>query len=94
MPSTSNSKTAVRSRADEVVASLERLGNKRTREEMATRYGIVTPRAFGVPMAGMQKVAKGLGTDHALAGALWDTGSYEARIVAALIDDPALVTAA
>ncbi|HJR63639.1 MAG TPA: DNA alkylation repair protein [Gemmatimonadaceae bacterium] len=94
MPSTSNSKTAARSRADEVVASLERLGNKRTHEEMATRYGIVTPRAFGVPMSGMQRVAKGLGKDHALAGALWDTGWYEARIVAALIDDPALVTAA
>jgi 3-methyladenine DNA glycosylase AlkD len=45
-------------------------------------------------MADMQRVAKRLGRDHALAAALWDTGWYEARTVAALIDEPALVTAA
>jgi 3-methyladenine DNA glycosylase AlkD len=94
MPPSSNSKTAARSRAGDVLASLKRLGNKRTREEMSTRYGIVTPRAFGVPMSGMQKVAKGLGKDHVLAAALWDTGWYEARTVAGLIEDPALITAA
>jgi len=45
-------------------------------------------------MGAMQKVAKRLGKDHALAAALWETGWYEARTVAALVDDPALVTPA
>lgn len=76
------------------LAALEHLGDKRTREEMETRYGIVTRKAFGVPMTDMQKVAKGLGQDHDLAEALWKTGWYEARMVAAFVDDPARVTPA
>ena len=43
-------------------------------------------------MAKMQAVAKALGRDHALAAALWETGVYEARMVACMIDDPAAVT--
>ena len=45
-------------------------------------------------MAAMQRIAKPLAPDHALAAALWDTGWYEARTVACLIDDPARVTPA
>ena len=59
---------------------------------MAPRYGIVTDKAIGVPMARIQAVAKALGRDHALAAALWETGVYEARMVACMIDDPAAVT--
>ena len=59
---------------------------------MAPRYGIVTDKAIGVPMAKIQAVAKALGRDHALAAALWETGVYEARMVACMIDDPAAVT--
>ena len=47
---------------------------------------------MGVPMAAMQRIAKPLGPDHDLAAALWETDWYEARMVACLIDDPALVT--
>ena len=43
-------------------------------------------------MAGIQQVGKALGRDHALAEALWETGVYEARMLAAFVDDPALVT--
>lgn len=64
----------------------------RIREEMAPRYGIVTDRAFGVSMAQMKVLAKRLGRDHDLAQALWDTGWYEARMVACMVDDPAQVT--
>jgi 3-methyladenine DNA glycosylase AlkD len=35
-----------------------------------------------------------LGKDHALAAALWKSGWFEARMVAALIDEPAKVTRA
>jgi 3-methyladenine DNA glycosylase AlkD len=58
------------------------------------RYGIITPKMFGVSMATMQQLAKRLGRDHELALALWDTGWFEARILTAFVDDPAQVTAA
>jgi len=59
--------------AQAVVASLKRLGTKRTREGMA-RYAIPSDKAFGVPMATMQAMAKRLGRNHELAAALWETG--------------------
>ena len=82
------SKEAVRS----VLATLERLGEARIRDEMAPRYGIVAQHAFGVPMAKLHEVAKGLGKDQALAEALWATGCYEARLVASFIAQPERVT--
>jgi 3-methyladenine DNA glycosylase AlkD len=83
----------VSAQAGAVVAELKRLGAKRTRDGMA-RYAIPSDRAFGVPMATMQALAKRLGRNHDLALALWDTGWYEARTVAALIDQPERVTSA
>jgi 3-methyladenine DNA glycosylase AlkD len=77
-----------------VLASLERVGSAKVREDMSTRFGIHTNKAFGVMMGDMQKVAKNIGVNHELALALWDTGWYEARMVASMIDDPAKVTAA
>jgi 3-methyladenine DNA glycosylase AlkD len=38
-------------------------------------------------------MAKEAGRDHALAEQLWSSGIHEARILATLVDDPALVTA-
>ncbi|HEX5218644.1 MAG TPA: DNA alkylation repair protein [Verrucomicrobiae bacterium] len=77
-----------------VLAALKRLGSARFREEMSTRYGIVTKDAYGVRMRDMQKVAKKLGRNHALALALWDTGNYEARTVAAFVAEPKRLTPA
>jgi 3-methyladenine DNA glycosylase AlkD len=79
--------------APEVLAWLERAGTKRQRDEMA-RYGIVAPRAFGVSVGTLLKLAKRLGHDHALAAGLWKSGWYEARLLAAMVDDPAQVTRA
>ena len=77
-----------------VLASLKRLGNNKTRDDMLPRYGIVSNKAFGVPMAAMLKLAKGLGRSHELAAGLWETGWYEARMVASLVDEPERVTPA
>jgi 3-methyladenine DNA glycosylase AlkD len=55
------------------------------------RYGITTDRAYGVTVAELRTLAKELGRDRDLAGRLWDSGVHEARIVASLVDDPALV---
>jgi 3-methyladenine DNA glycosylase AlkD len=75
----------------EVLAWLERQGTQRTVKEMA-RYGIEAERAFGVPMGTLLSLRKRLGKDHALATALWESGWYEARLLAALVGDPQRVT--
>ena len=71
---------------------LDRRGTARNRDGMA-RYGIVAEKAFGVSMAVIQPFAKTLGPNHDLALALWETGWYEARILAAFVDEPERVTA-
>ena len=42
----------------------------------------------------IQLLAKRLGRSHELAAALWNTGWYEARMLASYVDDPACVTPA
>jgi 3-methyladenine DNA glycosylase AlkD len=56
------------------------------------RYGISTNGTLGVPMPVLRKMAKDCGRSHQLAQQLWDSGIHEARILAALVDDPARVT--
>jgi 3-methyladenine DNA glycosylase AlkD len=72
--------------AREVLGRLERQGHARIREDMLKRYGIVAPKAYGVPMGAIQRLAKSLGRDHDLALALWSSGWYEARLLAAYVD--------
>ena len=72
---------------------LRKNGSKAGLDGMA-RYNIPSDKAFGVPMNRIQALAKELGRDHGLAQALWKTGSYEARLLAAYVDEPARVTAA
>ena len=56
------------------------------------RYGINTEGTLGVPMSILRGIAKEAGRDHAVAEQLWNSGIHEARILATLVDDPALVT--
>lgn len=82
----------VQRRLATVMAALEASASAQVRDEMGPRFGIVTDQALGVRMEAMQAIAKGMGRDHALAGALWATGVYEARMTASMIDDPRAVT--
>ncbi|MEO7169182.1 MAG: DNA alkylation repair protein [Sphingomonas sp.] len=82
----------IRDRVTNVLHALEHAASARVRDEMGPRFGIHSDKAMGVQMAAMQAIAKPLYPDHALACALWETGWYEARMVASMIDDPALVT--
>lgn len=75
------------------LAELKRNGQKAVRDGMA-RYGISASKVFGVPVGTIRQLGKTLGRDHALALALWQTGWYEARLLAAFVDDPAQVTPA
>jgi 3-methyladenine DNA glycosylase AlkD len=78
---------------DEILAALKRQGTRRNREGMA-RYAIVAPKVFGVPMAAIQRLGRHVGPSHTMALALWKTGWYEARLLAAYVDEPDRVTPA
>ncbi len=67
------------------------MANPRNVEGMA-RYGISTANTLGVPVAALRMLARRAGHDHALAQQLWESGIHEARILAALVDEPARVT--
>lgn len=69
------------------------MGHPRNIAGMA-RFGINTSGTLGISIAALRKVARELGTDHALAQKLWASNIHEARILASFIDDPGLVTAA
>ena len=60
--------------------------------EGMVRYGMAAERRLGVSIPEIQKIAKECGKDHKLALELWKTGLAEARIVAAMIDEPEKVT--
>ncbi len=77
-------------------AALAQLEAKSTTKDRANlaRFGIGAKNALGVSMANVQKIAKSLGRSHELAQALWDTGCYEARMLAAFVDEPEKVTKA
>ena len=79
-------------RVPDVLGVLREHASVETLAQMGPRYGIHAEEALGVPMAAMKRIAHDLGRDHPLAAELWVTGIYEARIVAALVDEPALVT--
>lgn len=79
--------------AEAALAALKRRARKATLDSMA-RYAIPADHALGVAIRDIQLVARAIGRDHALAGSLWKTGVYEARLLAAYVDEPTQVTPA
>lgn len=79
--------------ADSVVATLKKMGTKAVRDAMA-RYAIPSDNAVGVSVGELKKLSKTLGRNHELALGLWKTGIYEARMLAAFVDEPEKVTSA
>ncbi len=75
------------------LAWLKRTGKRRNVEGMA-RYGIVAKKVFGVSVGDIARYAKPLRKQHALALALFNTGWYEARLMAAFVADPGQLTVA
>jgi 3-methyladenine DNA glycosylase AlkD len=84
---------SVDERARDVVRTLERMGDRSRLEGMA-RFGIDTRSAVGVTVSELRRFARDLGHDHELAAALWASGVHEARLLASLVDEPALVSEA
>ncbi|HOX09915.1 MAG TPA: DNA alkylation repair protein [Candidatus Omnitrophota bacterium] len=80
-----------RCRARDILGKLKSLSNPKNVEGMA-RFGINPRNTLGVPIPVLRKIAKETGKDHAVAQILWSSGIHEARILAGMVDDPALVT--
>ena len=72
---------------NQVIKKLKANSSKKNIEGMA-RFGIDTSNAIGVSMPVVRKIAREIGKDHNLALQLWDSGIHEARILAAIIDEP------
>lgn len=77
--------------AKEIVKKLKKHSDPKNIEGMA-RFGISSKNTLGVSIPILRGMAKTIGRDHNLALQLWKTGIHEARILAGMIDDPALVT--
>ena len=74
-----------------VVAELRALGSDENLAGMA-RFGINVERAFGISIKTLEPLARKYRRNHRLAAELWASGWHEARLLAALIDDPKEVT--
>lgn len=76
---------------EQVIHELRARADARVVAGMA-RAGINPRGTLGIQVTALQKLARVIGTDHELAAALWASGIHEARILAALVDDPEQVT--
>jgi len=75
---------------DEVMADLKAHGTEQTKKTLM-RHGAREP-FFGVKVEHLKTIVKKVKKDHALALALYDTGTSDAMYLAALISDPARFT--
>ncbi len=78
---------------EEILRELKSNANSANVAGMA-RFGINPHETLGLSMPFLRTMAKRIGVDHDLAQKLWGSGIHEARILAALVDDPAQVTTA
>lgn len=76
---------------DDALTRLEALGSEKMRAQNI-RHGVTGPQ-FGVKMGDIRAIAKEIGADHALALALWETGHFEARMLAILLMKPKALSA-
>jgi 3-methyladenine DNA glycosylase AlkD len=76
---------------EDILKKLESLSSP---EDVAGRakFGINSPKAYGVRIPELRSMARETGKNHELAERLWKYGYSETRIMASMIDDPQLVT--
>jgi 3-methyladenine DNA glycosylase AlkD len=78
--------------AEELIYRLAPDGRSAEKVAGMERFGIRSERALGVSVPEIRGVARGIAKDHGLAEALWRSGIFEARLLAAMVDEPARVT--
>ncbi len=81
------------SESEQVLKQLKSLSNPEAVTGMA-RFGINAKNAYGVAVPTLRKMAKEIGVNHSLAQQLWSSGIHEARLLASMIDNPAMVSEA
>ncbi|MBC8404423.1 MAG: DNA alkylation repair protein [Planctomycetes bacterium] len=74
----------------QVMTDLESFGSAQTRKTY-TRHGSVGPM-FGVKFGDLNKLVKKIKVDHDLAFELWNSGNFDARLLATMVADPARMT--
>src|SRR6266849_1784273 len=78
--------------AADILKLLRSLGSQKGREGMES-FGITSDHALGISTPLLKALARKSGQSHQLATELWASGVFEARAIAAMIDDPDKVTA-
>jgi 3-methyladenine DNA glycosylase AlkD len=82
----------VNSKVNAILTILYSKANPKNVEGMV-RFGITsTNNVLGISMPFLRSLKKSIGTNHELALDLWETGVYEARLLAAFIADPKQIT--
>ena len=76
---------------EDIISKLESLANPESVKGMA-RYGINPENTLGISIPQLRAMAKSIGKSHSLADELWRSGEHEARILAAMTDEPRKVT--
>jgi len=75
----------------DVMRRLEAMGDPKLAKGMS-RFGVDGGKALGIRVPALRALAKDLKTDHDLALALWATGVHEARLLAPMVAETAMVT--
>ncbi len=76
---------------DAILARLHALRDPKAVAGMA-KFGINPQNNYGVSVRTLRQIARETGADHDLALKLWASGIHDARILAGIVDDPALTT--
>ena len=76
---------------ESVLTEMRSKGDPKAVEGMA-RFGISSEGTLGLSVPYLRSLARRIGSDHDLAKGLWGSGIHEAKILAALVDDPGKVT--
>jgi 3-methyladenine DNA glycosylase AlkD len=92
-PEGGRAKRSIEAEVQSALKVLKAHSTKATRDGMA-RYAIPSDKAYGVAMRDIKALGKTLGRNLGIAGALWDTGVYEARMLVSFVADPSQISSA
>jgi len=81
------------SKIDEILNEMHAVADAAKLESMA-RFGIQPVKGLGLNTPQIREIARRAGKNQHLAEQLWATGIHEARILAAMVGDPQLITRA
>jgi 3-methyladenine DNA glycosylase AlkD len=60
--------------------------------EGMARFGIRSAKVLGINVPTIRRLSREIGPNHGIALELWASGVFEARLLAAMVDEPSRVT--